>query len=66
MRSAEVEDRSCDIFCFLAPKINPTVDNSGGFFRFKWKNGWSAATLEGEFSGVTNSYAGKAVARCVW
>jgi uncharacterized protein with beta-barrel porin domain len=33
----------------------------------KWKNGWSAAaTFEGEFSGVTNSYAGKGVVRYVW
>jgi hypothetical protein len=28
----------------------------------KWMNGWSAAaTCEGEFSGVTRSYAGKGV-----
>ena len=28
----------------------------------KWLNGWSAAaTFEGEFSGVTQSYAGKGV-----
>ncbi len=34
---------------------------------FKWLNGWSAAaTFEGEFSGVTNSYAGKGIARYVW
>ncbi len=33
----------------------------------KWLNGWSAAaTFEGEFSGVTSSYAGKGVARYVW
>jgi uncharacterized protein with beta-barrel porin domain len=33
----------------------------------KWKNGWSAsATFEGEFSAVTNSYAGKGVVRYVW
>jgi len=33
----------------------------------KWMNGWSAAgTFEGEFSGVTRSYAGKAIARYVW
>jgi len=33
----------------------------------KWKNGWSAAaTFEGEFSGVTASYAGKGVVRYVW
>ncbi|MGC1563289.1 MAG: autotransporter domain-containing protein, partial [Bradyrhizobium sp.] len=33
----------------------------------KWKNGWSAAaTFEGEFSGVTTSYAGKGVVRYVW
>jgi hypothetical protein len=30
----------------------------------KWLNGWSAAaTFEGEFSGVTRSYAGKGVVR---
>jgi len=33
----------------------------------KWKNGWSAAaTFEGEFSGVTASYAGKGVVRYAW
>jgi len=33
----------------------------------KWRSGWSAAaTFEGEFSGVTNSYAGKGVVRYVW
>jgi uncharacterized protein with beta-barrel porin domain len=33
----------------------------------KWMNGWSAAaTFEGEFSDVTNSYAGKGVMRYVW
>jgi uncharacterized protein with beta-barrel porin domain len=33
----------------------------------KWKSGWSAAaTVEGEFSGVTNSYAGKGVVRYAW
>ncbi len=33
----------------------------------KWLNGWSAAAVfEGEFSGVTRSYAGKGVARYVW
>ncbi len=33
----------------------------------KWRNGWSAAgTLEGEFSGVTNSYAGRGVVRYAW
>jgi hypothetical protein len=30
----------------------------------KWLNGWSAtATFEGEFSGLTRSYAGKGVVR---
>ena len=34
---------------------------------WKWTNGWSAAaTLEGEFSSVTQSYAGKGVIRYVW
>jgi uncharacterized protein with beta-barrel porin domain len=33
----------------------------------KWINGWSAAaTFEGEFSDVTNSYAGKGVLRYAW
>jgi hypothetical protein len=33
----------------------------------KWMNGWSAsATFEGEFSDVTESYAGKGVVRCAW
>ena len=33
----------------------------------KWKNGWSAAaTFEGEFSNVTQSYAGKGVVRYIW
>jgi autotransporter-associated beta strand protein len=33
----------------------------------KWLNGFSlAATFEGEFSGVTTSYAGKGVVRYVW
>jgi autotransporter-associated beta strand protein len=33
----------------------------------KWLNGWSAAaTFEGEFSNVTESYAGKGVVRYSW
>ena len=33
----------------------------------KWVNGFSlAAAFEGEFSGVTRSYAGKGVARYNW
>jgi autotransporter-associated beta strand protein len=33
----------------------------------KWRSGWSvAATFEGEFSSVTNSYAGKGVVRYAW
>jgi uncharacterized protein with beta-barrel porin domain len=33
----------------------------------KWLNGWSAAaTFEGEFSGITKSYAGKGVVRYAW
>jgi uncharacterized protein with beta-barrel porin domain len=33
----------------------------------KWLNGFSlAGTFEGEFSGVTNSYAGKGVVRYAW
>ncbi len=38
-----------------------------GSAEMKWLNGWSAAaTFEGEFSGVTRSYAGKGVARYTW
>jgi uncharacterized protein with beta-barrel porin domain len=34
---------------------------------WRWVNGWSAAaTFEGEFSNVTNSYAGKGVVRYTW
>jgi autotransporter-associated beta strand protein len=33
----------------------------------KWMNGWSAAaTFEGEFSGISQSYAGKGVVRYTW
>ena len=33
----------------------------------KWANGWStAATFDGEFSGVTRSYSGKGVIRYAW
>jgi uncharacterized protein with beta-barrel porin domain len=33
----------------------------------KWLNGWSvAATFEGEFSKVTESYAGKGLVRYAW
>jgi uncharacterized protein with beta-barrel porin domain len=33
----------------------------------KWTSGWSVAgTFEGEFSSVTNSYAGKGVVRYQW
>ena len=33
----------------------------------KWANGWStAATFDGEFSGVARSYAGKGVVRYAW
>jgi autotransporter-associated beta strand protein len=38
-----------------------------GSAEMKWLNGFSlAATFEGEFSGVTRSYAGKGVARYGW
>jgi fibronectin-binding autotransporter adhesin len=38
-----------------------------GSAEIKWLNGVSlAATFEGEFSGVTRSYAGKGVARYIW
>ena len=38
-----------------------------GSLEMKWRNGWSvAATFEGEFSNVTQSYAGKGVVRYIW
>jgi uncharacterized protein with beta-barrel porin domain len=38
-----------------------------GAAEMKWLNGWSAATIfEGQFSNVTNSYAGKGVVRYSW
>ena len=38
-----------------------------GAAEMKWLNGWSAAaTFEGQFSNVTNSYAGKGVVRYAW
>jgi len=38
-----------------------------GSAEMKWINGWSAAaTFEGEFSTVTESYAGKGVVRYAW
>jgi fibronectin-binding autotransporter adhesin len=38
-----------------------------GSAEMKWLNGFSlAATFEGEFSGLTRSYAGKGVARYAW
>ncbi len=36
-------------------------------FEMKWVSGWSAAAIfEGQFSSVTNSYAGKGVVRYAW
>ncbi|WP_436216496.1 autotransporter outer membrane beta-barrel domain-containing protein, partial [Bradyrhizobium sp. LjRoot220] len=38
-----------------------------GSAEMKWTNGWSiAGTFEGEFSNVTESYAGKGVVRYAW
>ena len=38
-----------------------------GSAEVKWMNGWStAATLDGEFSNLTRSYAGKGVVRYAW
>ncbi|MCP3470142.1 autotransporter domain-containing protein [Bradyrhizobium sp. CCGUVB1N3] len=38
-----------------------------GSAEMKWLNGWSiAGTFEGEFSNVTQSYAGKGVVRYAW
>ncbi|UPK06693.1 autotransporter domain-containing protein [Bradyrhizobium sp. 170] len=38
-----------------------------GAAEMKWLNGWSAAAIfEGQFSSVTNSYAGKGIVRYAW
>jgi uncharacterized protein with beta-barrel porin domain len=38
-----------------------------GAVEMKWLNGWSAAAIfEGQFSNVTDSYAGKGVVRYTW
>ena len=38
-----------------------------GAAEMKWLNGWSAAAVfEGQFSNVTNAYAGKGIARYSW
>ena len=37
-----------------------------GATEIMWRNGWSAATFEGEFSNVTRSYAGKGGVRYAW
>ena len=38
-----------------------------GAAEMKWLNGWSTtAIFEGQFSKVTNSYAGKGVVRYAW
>src|SRR5437899_8205825 len=38
-----------------------------GAAEMKWLSGWSAAAIfEGQFSSVTNSYAGKGVVRYAW
>ena len=51
----------------MAPHPNckrTTIMTSG---TLKWLNGWSAAAVfEGQFSNVTNSYAGKGIARYSW
>lgn len=48
-----------------APASNSALATAAA--EMKWLNGWrTAATFEGEFSNVTRSYAGKAVARYQW
>ena len=38
-----------------------------GSVEMRWLNGWSAAaTFEGEFSGISQFYAGKGVVRYAW
>jgi hypothetical protein len=47
--------------------IGATFQTLTASAEWKWINGWSAAaTFEGEFSKVTQSYAGKGVARYAW
>ncbi|MBN9081544.1 MAG: autotransporter domain-containing protein, partial [Rhizobiales bacterium] len=48
-----------------APSRNAALVSAGA--EMKWQNGWSiAATFEGEFSGRSNSYAGKGSLRYQW
>jgi uncharacterized protein with beta-barrel porin domain len=54
---------------FVVSGASPAHDSAlvTGSAEMKWLNGVSlAATFEGEFSGVTRSYAGKGVARYSW
>jgi autotransporter-associated beta strand protein len=54
---------------FVVNGAAPAPDSAlvTGSAEMKWLNGFAlAATFEGEFSGVTRSYAGKGVARYAW
>jgi hypothetical protein len=45
----------------------PDTALTTGSADIKWRSGFSlGASFEGEFSGPTNAYAGKAVARYEW
>ena len=51
----------------MAEQQNPPIALVTGAAEMKWLNGWSAAAIfEGQFSNVTNSYAGKCVVRYAW
>jgi outer membrane autotransporter protein len=54
---------------FTVDGAKPAADGAliTGGAEMKWRNGWSLAGLfEGEFSGTTDSYAGKGSVRRVW
>ena len=54
-------------FVVNGARANPDAALVSAGAEMKWLNGFSlAATFEGEFSGNTNSYAGKGVARYTW
>jgi hypothetical protein len=56
---------SSDIVGGAAPAADTALVTAGG--EFKWLNGFSvAASFEGEFSRVTESYAGKGTLRYSW
>jgi uncharacterized protein with beta-barrel porin domain len=68
-RSIEATFQSLPGASFVVNGAAQTADSAltTASIEMKWKSGWSvAATFEGEFSNVTNSYAGKGVILYAW